>query len=336
MSDAPDSPHPVRSSAGLLPGTDISQFEPGQKIPQLGAAITEVISRNEDHLIFLDERNDIRWVYTARPVDLGWVSARVAGLQAKCGYFKDQRRRCWLNWIYKEPEHELAAKRAIAQGLVILFCGGTKADAETAFQSAEEFILQRGREASLVWLYSTFTLLLFVSVSALLTLLFAWNDDLGSLKWLALTSAACGGIGAFVSRSMASRTVLVCDANAGRRLHIQEAFLRWVVGSVAGAAVCLLIQGNVLLGGLEVASGAGVPVVLALALLSGMSERFLSTLLGRYEEQVATNKDETSGGAIDRQKTEQLKTAPDKTSNATKEAEEVAETDEKTVEAATP
>lgn len=245
----------------------------------------EILHRADDHLIFIDQVGNLQWLYDSPPAESAWIHARVAELEARCAFFKETGLPGPIRWfsIWNSLNHERSAKRFIAQGIVVIFSGGTKAEAETAFNSAEAFILQRGRETSLVWLYVTFGILALGSLVTLITLIFSVPQT--ELSWAVLTCGAAGGIGAYISRALASRTDLPCDANAGWFLHVQEAVLRWSVGVVAGGLMCLLVGGKVLLGGLD-AGGVAFPAVLALATFSGMSERFLPTLLNRFDDQL--------------------------------------------------
>jgi hypothetical protein len=105
--------------------------------------------------------------------------------------------------------------------------------------------------------------------------------------WQPLACIGLGGIGAYVSRALAGRSDLPCDANAGRRLHREEALLRWVVGSSAAGLLYLLVRAEVVkIGDLN---NGGFALCLALAFLAGMSERFLPSVLNRFNEQAAAN-----------------------------------------------
>lgn len=307
MNDQPNPPSADDDarSRGFLEGK--KPYRPdlgvGKTVPELGVAIDEILLRCDTYLIFVDENGDLQWLIDEMPAGSAWALPRVADLEARCDFFKQAvvpmyvhifrpflRKWKGLNASFANSAataSAISAKRHIGQGLAVLFSpDGTKAEAEAAFASAQRFIEQRGRELSLVWLYSTFGFLAVLSIVALLRLVF--GEDQQDVRWAVLSCAAAGGIGAYISRALASRTDLPCDANAGWYLHVQEALLRWSVGVVAGGLMCLLVGGKVLLGGLG-ADGLSFPAVLALATISGMSERFLPTLLNRFDDQVGSD-----------------------------------------------
>jgi hypothetical protein len=259
----------------------------------LGVNIDEILLCGEDVCIFIDDRGNLQWQFHNQPPDSAWAYARVVELEARCRFFPNAsilppRFIRWISALTETPsmDHLRSAKRFIGQGIVILYTGGTRAEVESAFASAEAFIVLRGRETSLVWLYTCFGVLALISFIALLCLVLIYQETQTHIVQSVLTCAAAGGIGAYLSRALASRSDLPCDANAGKLLHFQEAILRWSVGVVAGGLLCLLIKGKVLLGSLG-AEATGFPAILALATLAGMSERFLPTLLNRFNDRVA-------------------------------------------------
>lgn len=304
-----DEPAPRGAAQTAVP----PEFKPGDLVPQLGVRLDEVLLSNGKVLVFIDENANLQWLFTAQPPDSAWIYARVAELEARCEFFRN--RGLLPRWMRSLVPKRIArsasaslrsAKRFIGQGVNIMLTDGTRAEAEAAFTSAEAYILQRGREASLVWLHAPFAFLALLSLVGLLWIIVATPDTQIHMLWSTLVCSCAGGIGAYISRALASRTELPCDANAGRLLHFQEALLRWSVGVVAGGLVCLLVKGKVLLGALE-GTGAGFPAVLALAVLSGMSERFLPTLLTRFNDQLAAPPASPAGLAADNVAKEKLK-----------------------------
>jgi hypothetical protein len=283
-----ESTHPAPRGAAQSDPSVWSGLKAGDTVPGLSVTVGEILLKTDEAFVFLNTEGGVEWLFNQTAPDNAWAYARVVGLEARCAHkaFMDRSVPKWYHkWFFHDYRtHERSAKRFIAQGIVILLMGGTKEEAERAFQSAEDFIVQRGREVSLNWLYATFGLLAVVSAIALITLV--KTKPHSDIFWAALTCAAAGGVGAYISRALASRQDIPRDANAGHRLHRAEAILRWSVGVVAGALVCLLVQGKVLLGGLPL-DNVGFPVVLALATLAGMSERFLPTLLDHFNSKLS-------------------------------------------------
>lgn len=295
MSDNPGSKtgYNQASARGAAQSVTEYKYNHGDAVPSLGVKIEEVLFNAGEICIFIDENVNLQWCFDVQPVDSAWVYARVAELESKCEFFKSKglfpprlKQSLGKSIGTRFMDHHRSAKRFIGQGVVILYTGGTRAEAEAAFANAEAFIVERGRETSLLWLYLSFGLLALFSLFVLMRVILKTNDTQTHIVWSTLACAAAGGIGAYISRALASRSDLPCDANAGKHLHYQEALLRWSVGVVAGGLVCLLVKGKVLLGSLEFGAN-GFPVVLALATLAGMSERFLPTLLNRFDDQVA-------------------------------------------------
>lgn len=287
---------------------DYSSYNAGSEVKALGVKIAEILLSSRNFLIFIDHLGNLQWLFKQQPAESAWMYARVAELEARCEFFKELAEKQGgdagnasetAGW--RKMDHARSAKRFIGQGIVILFAGGTRAEAEAAFLNAEKFILQRGREASLGWLYQTFGWLALISIVAPATFLLlgcccgCWQKCWGELPWTIFLCAAAGGVGAYISRALASRTELPCDANAGKRLHQHEALLRWAVGVAAGGLIGLLIKSRVLLGNLGGDEGGDtLSVTLALALLAGVSERFLPTLLERFDDNLASG---DKGGA---------------------------------------
>lgn len=303
----------------------------GEVVTALDVIIGEVVHNTDKVFVFLDMKGNVEWLWREDPPNPMWASARVMELESRCSFFSQgrdyqlfepiaatkvtpngnttsgssqpslsltERIARWFRSLSKTlvgdfdyQRHELSARRLIAQGIATLYEGHCDKAAELVFKSAENFILQRGREASLLWLYRIFGWLALLSAVALILII--TKKPQTDLFWATMACVAAGGVGAYISRAFASRESLLCDANAGKRLHSEEAMLRWAVGSVAGGLVCLLIQGKVLLGTLPTDKG-GFPVVLALALLAGMSERILPTLLNRFDDQLADTKPPTN------------------------------------------
>ena len=161
--------------------------------------------------------------------------------------------------------------------------GSARLEAESAFTTAQAYIEGRAKETSRLWFFVPFISLAFISTLGVL-IVFCKNLDTSRPYWSAVSCAMAGGLGAFLSRSMADRSLLPCDPNAGWRTHLLEAFLRWVIGLGGGVVIWLMVHGQILLQGLEAQSSSPAQLVL-LSLLAGASERFLPGLLNRFDDQ---------------------------------------------------
>lgn len=281
---------PARAAAAGDPY--FRNIQKGQRDPKLGVLVDEVLFRTDKFLVYLDEQQNIQWACHPCPENIGWMLVRVTELEARTHFFRQFRS--------DVREHLVSAKRMIAQGVIPVLEGGTtaKQEAEAAFATAERFIVLRGREASLIWLYCAFATLAAVSVLGLLYCLHCQNHT--QSFWAALACACAGGLGAFISRAIAARDSLPCDANAGRDLHWLEALMRWGVGLGAGGLMWLLVRGGVFLGFIE-EKNHNFAAVVAFALLAGASERFLPTMLSRFDEEIGkkSKKDEGQPAAGD-------------------------------------
>ncbi|MBX7206921.1 MAG: hypothetical protein K1X78_01310 [Verrucomicrobiaceae bacterium] len=282
--------HPARAAAAGDPY--FRNLQKGQRDPKLGVTVDEVLFRTDKFLVYLDEQQNIQWACDPCPENIGWMLVRVTELEARTHFFRQ--------FQSDVREHLVSAKRMIAQGVIPVLEGGAtaKQEAEAAFATAERFIVLRGREASLIWLYCAFATLAAVSVLALLYSLQCQNH--AESFWAALACACAGGLGAFISRAVAAHDALPCDANAGKHLHWLEALMRWGVGLGAGGLMWLLVRGGVFLGFIE-EKNHNFAAVLAFALLAGASERFLPTMLSRFDEEIGKkpNKNKGQPGAGD-------------------------------------
>jgi hypothetical protein len=334
VSNAPDAACDAASDAasdGARVQSNWGRLRRGDREPALGVTIAEILHRDTNHLIFLDERCELQWLCNFSTSRYGWIYGRVVALEAKCDFFREAEQpmyalvwgsmrrgytkikntsktqaapleggrndnagdgEAWNTLKYLPDSSYRTAKLFIGQGLVAAFTGSKDEDIEAAFESAEKYIEQRGREASLGWLYNVFIVLAVIAAIGFFICISVPAFDRERSLWLALTCASAGGVGAYLSRAFASRTALPCDANAGWWLHVMEACLRWSVGAAAGALIGLLVKSKVLLGTMETGDRAGLSVVIAFAVLAGMSERFLPTLLSRFDDQLEIKKKE--------------------------------------------
>jgi hypothetical protein len=255
----------------------------GDTDPELGVTVKEILFRTSNFIVYLDDTFGIQWA-TKDDADCGvWMLARVADLDARTAFFRQ------FSW--HSEMHLVSAKRMIAQGVVVGLAGGAtaKAEAEAAFASAEKFITIRGREASLIWLYCAFLILALISTLSLLCITHCHNT--AEKFWAAMACACAGGLGAFISRALAPRDSLPCDANAGKHLHWLEALMRWGVGLGAGGLTWLVVRGGILLGFIQ-GNQPNFAAVLAFAMLAGASERFIPTLLSRFDDIVTKEPEE--------------------------------------------
>jgi hypothetical protein len=63
----------------------------GDVVGALGVRIGEVIHHADEAFLFLDEDGNIEWLWRDDPAHLGWASARIVELEAKCAFFRADR-----------------------------------------------------------------------------------------------------------------------------------------------------------------------------------------------------------------------------------------------------
>jgi hypothetical protein len=158
--------------------------------------------------------------------------------------------------------------------------------------TAEKFIDQTGRETSRGWYFGPFFIFFSLSVASGLVLFF--NGQVQNTT-LPLVCCLAGGIGAFISTAIGNQRI-PCAPSPGLILHLLEALLRYTIGFAAGLLVWLVTAGNLVIGFLNHASiptasastgndqAASIYALIAVALLSGTSERFLPSLITRFDD----------------------------------------------------
>ena len=251
----------------------IPALKAGDPDPLLGVTVAEVLYSTAEFIVYIDTDNNLQWINQPRE-DAAWIVARAMDLEAHAGFMREVGGRSGVTQLR-------TAKRLIGQGVIAMLGGSARLEAESVFTTAQQFIESRAKETSRLWFFLPFIIL--AVFSALGVLIFAFNHCTRPF-WSAVTCSLAGGLGAFLSRCLADRSLLPCDANAGRRTHVLEAFLRWAVGLGGGVVIWLMVHGQILLQGLDAKASAPVALLL-LALLAGASERFLPTMLNRFDDQ---------------------------------------------------
>jgi hypothetical protein len=126
-------------------GSDISfdAFKAGDTDQLVGKKIKEVLVKGVNFLVYIGEDLTLRWRWNTS-VDANSAApifSRVGELQAKSDFLRQTVNHTDL----------LNARRLIGQGLVVMFCTQNQVSANTALDTAEKFITQRGRETSRGW-----------------------------------------------------------------------------------------------------------------------------------------------------------------------------------------
>ena len=254
-----------------------TRFKAGDRDPWMGVTIKEILFMNEESLVYVDEHFTLQWYWCGLRPESASIFRRAAELEARSQFLRHR----------KTPVDLLSAVRLIGEGVAELLSTKDNTYADAALDTAEKFISQRSREVSRGWYFGPFLGFFLVSTIALL-LLYGWDSTLTKATLVACTIA--GGMGAFISRALASDSVPIA-ATAGRTLHWIEAVLRWCIGVTAGLAVWLLVSGNIA-GSFLNGAGNGKMNTFALvviALLAGASERLLPSLIQTFDNSIVKN-----------------------------------------------
>jgi hypothetical protein len=260
-------------------GTGYTALKVGDTDPQMGVKIKEIIFVNESCIVYIDEQLTLQWYWRLPlPLESATIFNRAADLEARAQFLRHQ----------KQEEDLLSAIRLIGEGVFELFSTGDPTYANAAMDTADKFISQRSREVSRGWYFGPFLGFFLISIIALLLLYFL---DPTLSKTAIFACIFAGGVGAFVSRALASDNTPIA-ATAGKTLHWIEAILRWCIGLTAGLVIWLLVTGNIAVSFLNASGAPNTFALVSIALLAGASERLLPSLLRSFDDSI--NKKDTS------------------------------------------
>jgi hypothetical protein len=254
-------------------GTDYTSLKVGEKDPQMGVKIREIVFVNRSCIVYIDEQFALQWYWnlSLRP-ESATIFNRVADLEARAQFLRHQ----------KNEEDRLSAIRLIGEGVFELFSTQDPAYATAALDTADKFISQRSREVSRGWYFGPFLGFFVVSMIALLLLYFL---DPTLSKTAIFACIFAGGIGAFVSRALDTNNTPIA-ATAGKTLHWIEAILRWCIGLIAGLVIWFLVTGNIAASFLNTSGAQNTFALVSIALLAGASERLLPSLLRSFDDSI--------------------------------------------------
>jgi hypothetical protein len=255
-------------------GFNYMRFKAGDLDPWMGVTIKEILFMNEECLVYVDEHFTLQWYWSDLPAESASIFKRAAELEARSQFLRHR----------KTLDDLLSAVRLIGEGVAELLSTKDNSYADATLDTADKFISQRSREVSRGWYFGPLLGFFLVSTVALL-LLYAWDPGLTKATILACTIA--GGMGAFISRALASDSVPIA-ATAGRTLHWIEAVLRWCIGLTAGLAIWLLVSGNIA-GSFLNGNGSekmNTFALVVIALLAGASERLLPSLIQTFDDSI--------------------------------------------------
>lgn len=263
-------------------------YNEGDKYDGIGRKVEELIMKTDEFIVFLDEYGSIQWGYghiLVSSENYNVVVNRVAELETRSRFLRTEGPPPKDTAITIHQHALFSARRLLAEAVARLLASNSLEAAQGILDAAEKWIAQRSLECSRRWLLVPFGGLAVTGLVIFFSIILKRGGlpESGSpLLWV--LGALLGGVGALVSNVSFNRTIPF-DATAGRRLHLLEAVLRWLVGAVAGMTVLMLVQGDVLLG--FMGNDSHPPVgVLVLSLLAGLSELFFPTLLHQFDKSV--------------------------------------------------
>jgi len=264
-------------------------FCEGDREPHLGKTIQVLILKTTDFIVYLDEDLFVEWAFTrayeaqADLSNLGHVLNRVSQVQA-------------FPLSHLSIEQLTTFRQLVGEAVARLLSDRDPESANEALDNATKWVEGRNKEVARWW---------YLSASALVA---AGMAGIGAALWMtrrALQSAVgagafetalgatAGAVGAFLFILWRSKD-LPFDPSATRRIHWLEGVSRVLAGGAGAALVALAIRSEVILGGVLAASGHRLALLLALCMTSGVSERFVPSLVERVE--ATAWKDSTSQG----------------------------------------
>lgn len=256
--------------------TNTPNLTNGQLEPSLNKTIKEIILKDDDYIVFLDEDNGIQWVIY-RPIDpipdFGKVMNEVRYLETiNESLFKNEKLRKFNGLV--------------AEGVARMLDDRDTKNAVNVLDQAKKMIFNQGVQKHRInyVLASAFGS---IAVASLLFFLFQC-DHLGKLShnsYLILTSSLFGGIGAFISAFFRSQSYKP-DVSIKTSIHILDGFLRIFYGIIAGTLVALGVISNIIFGFLnsETSDATSSHTVIAfLCLIAGASEFLIPNLINQIE-----------------------------------------------------
>lgn len=152
--------------------------------------------------------------------------------------------------------------------------------------SAEAFVNARGQELSRRW-YLSASLACALPCAAFALVLWGVKDSMvathGETVFWLLLSAMAGAVGALFSVILRTGR-LHLDWASGRCMHNLEAFSRVLAGSISGVLVALGLKAELIVH-VVLQPGKENHVIVLLAMASGVSERYVVSLIQKFEKE---------------------------------------------------
>lgn len=253
---------------------DYGQICEGYEDKELGKKVAYLIIVTKRFTVYLDTKHDVQW---RGDVDTSCLdAAEILNIITRLTVATD----------FLKEDIKFTLRRQIGEVWVRVF--------EKNFHQAKEMckIIEdevniRNQELAWTWYFTTSSAIVAVSV-ILIVLEWIFRKDIisliGTTAFRVIFCAAIGSIGAFISICLRNQLITL-NARAGLRLHIAESIARISVGSFSSLIVALSIKSGVLLSEYLGKSNAFSGVIL-LCLLAGASERFLPSMIKRFDENI--------------------------------------------------
>jgi hypothetical protein len=184
-------------------------------------------------------------------------------------------------------------RRWLGDAVGRVFADGDGQNAQRILDRAEAYLIAHSRERVRFW---------YVSAATATTAVFA---VLGVVMWLSraqmrlwlepngfeiLLGTASGSIGALISAI--SRKTADGDASSGARDHLFEGAARVLLGMAGAFLVAVAVKANLVVGFVNAAGAATLPLLIVLCVIAGASERLVPTLIAKLEQPPVAGADE--------------------------------------------
>ncbi|HSS19885.1 MAG TPA: hypothetical protein VLL54_07415 [Pyrinomonadaceae bacterium] len=259
---------------------DFSKFNEGMKEPSLGKRIKFLIIHKRDFIVYIDDENFVEWAtnnqYGPYPDGLGEVVNRVGHLEA-------------LSMTLVPPKHRLPFRRLLGESLARTLTERKPKNALLILKQAEDYMIARSRETARTWYLSAasvVTILITIVVAVLWWRRTGVVNSLGKTGFELVLGAGVGSLGALMSVITRSNQISM-DAAAGWKIHYLEASARIFVGVIGAFFIALAIKANLVLGSVNTVNS--LPLLLAICIVAGASERFVPDLIKQIEGRVSSD-----------------------------------------------
>ena len=183
----------------------------------------------------------------------------------------------------------IRAKRMLGEGLARVY-DGRDGEVKKAFEDAEGFIKGKSIEVSRCWIVETAFLWCGLVQSCGLALVVHkgfFAVFLGQTLHTLLLGGCMGAVGSLLALLIRLGTVQI-GSDAGLALHRIEAGAKILAGFICGFLMSMLIKAGLLFGSFA-ASPHSVIILLAMAMVAGMTSRWVPSLLARVTNEVESD-----------------------------------------------